>query len=226
MYPLERTSIERNHSDIPQGDEQQHMHHTVSGSFYQPYDVSKNKFTNVSKLQHRNKSFVHLGGHEKDAFNTFLSTTDASYLCQDVKSNSPKKFLKTGSFDKNKIDHVKPLPYKDLYDANKDKKNEKKRTDSNPTITQVDFPRHDQYSKLKLNEVPLKHLKCSHWRQPLRKETYFTTTNSDFYKPKDKNQDQNDKIVVKTPEKGWLQKSNVPLGTMGKHIEGCHKGWY
>ena len=43
------------------------------------------------------------------------------------------------------------------------------------------------------------------------------------------NRDESSKysgVVVKKPEVGWLQRSNVPLGTMGKHIGGCHKGWY
>ena len=64
----------------------------------------------------------------------------------------------------------------------------------------------------------------------LQKKTYFDTTNSDHYNVAElenetaKNGQSKQKECIR--EVGWLQKSNVPIGTMGKYIEGCHQGWY
>jgi hypothetical protein len=223
MYPLERTDIERNYSDIPQGDEMQHMDSTTASHFFKDYSNIINSQKNIIKHQRsrtRNKSYVNLG--LTGAHDTYLSTTDSSYLSQPPEASPEMRYLKTNSHEyrgsQGSVDHIIPLPYKDLYKPI--------HQNNTYTITQKDFPHHDEYKKLKLNKVPLKHLKSSHWKQPLKKETNFTTTNSDLYKPIDKSRDSRSDIVVKKPEVGWLQKSNVPLGTMGKYIDGCHRGWY
>merc|ERR1712004_818222 len=76
------------------------------------------------------------------------------------------------------------------------------------------------YKKMKINPIAMNNLKSSHWQQPLGNQTFFSSTMDDLYKP------PSTKATKCLTDPGWLQRSNVPLGTLGKYITGSHKGWY
>jgi len=208
MYPLERTNIweKRNHSDVPQGDEIQHMSKTMNTTNYKPHNPDR---VNIHK-PNRNLSFVNFG----DASSHFESTTDASYVAIEPAAHPEIKCkTKCNKYDTN----VAPLPYKEQEDG-KPKMS---------TITMDDFDNKKSYQRLKLHAERKKNLKCSHIFRKHEEDNSVkgigTSTQDDLYRPPAKSAFTN---ITHEHDPGWLQRSNVPLGTLGTHIPGCHKGWY
>jgi len=208
MYPVERTNIERNHSDVPQGDEIQHMTKTMNSINYKPYNSSRSKLNKIN----RNESFVNFGA----AQSSYESTTDSSYTAIGAQAH-PQIKLKTRC-NKVDIDNIVPLPYTEQYITTKPKMS---------TITMDDFDHKTEYSKLKLDDDRLNNLRCSHIFRRSEEATTVRgigkSTQDDLYRPPSRSAFN---TIQHEHDPGWLQRSNVPLGTLGNHISGCHKGWY
>merc|ERR1712139_193613 len=204
MYPLERTKIERNHSDVPQGDGVKHMSKSLNNFFFKP-----NFRPNSLRKVERNQSFVNFGD-EKECYE---STTDASYTAMSPQAH-PEIKLKTSSNQKG-VDNIVPLKYKAQYSTGQNRM---------ATITMSDFNDKKRYQKLQLNQTKLESLRCSHLFMKNHEEhTAIDSTQDELYRPPAKTAYG---AVSQEHDAGWLQRSNVPLGTLGTHISGCHKGWY
>ncbi|CAK8697325.1 stabilizer of axonemal microtubules 5-like [Clavelina lepadiformis] len=85
---------------------------------------------------------------------------------------------------------------------------------TSPT-TWSDFPAHDM-AKFQPHEAAHNSLRTTHFLPPLGDERYFSTSHNSHYTPK-----QIEKLAV---DLGRLQRSSVPIGTMGKFIQGCYNG--
>jgi len=92
------------------------------------------------------------------------------------------------------------------------------------TITMSDFDNKKKYEKLKLNKTKLTNLRCSHiFMKNHEEKSALDSTQDDLYRPPTKAAYHS---IQHEHDSGWLQRSNVPLGTLGNQIPGCHKGWY
>nr|CAB3226598.1 uncharacterized protein C19orf45-like [Phallusia mammillata] len=84
------------------------------------------------------------------------------------------------------------------------------------STTWSDFHAHNT-SRLKPHKVGLENLRVTHFTPPLGNRRFFLTSHDSQYTPK-----AIERISV---DPGRLQRSSVPIGTMGNFIEGCHNGW-
>uniref|UniRef100_H2Z8V9 Uncharacterized protein n=1 Tax=Ciona savignyi TaxID=51511 RepID=H2Z8V9_CIOSA len=82
--------------------------------------------------------------------------------------------------------------------------------------TWSDFPAHDIARQLP-HRVALENLRETHFIPPHGAERFFSTTQDSHYTPK--------RVAKFNVDPGRLQRSTVPIGTMGKFIQGCHNGW-
>ena len=222
MYPLERTNIERNHSDIPEGDGLMHMSKSSNNCFYRNPNMKTRLITTRNK--NRNQSAVNFGNSGRH----YESTTDASYTAHAPESH-PEIHAKTKPHDKT-VNNLVPLRYREQYSTAEYSTSNNNSNKQLATITTSDFNDKKCYKKLELNEVKLESLKRSHWDknylQNRKGEHMMITqcsTQDDLYRPPGVDAYRKEKQLH---DSGWLQRSNVPIGTLGKHIEGCHKGWY
>jgi hypothetical protein len=214
MYPLERTNIERNHSDVPEGDGLMNMSKSTNNCVYQ--DPGQQDRTPTGRNKSRNESFVNFGNSGRH----YESTTDASYTAITPGAH-PDIHAKTKAHDRT-VNNLVPLRYKEQYSTDN--------TGQLATITTSNFNDKKTYKKLELNEVKLDSLRRSHWDKNYLQNSSGEnmmmaqqSTQDDLYRPPER------KAYTKAQQLhdfGWIQRSNVPIGTLGEHIPGCHKGWY
>ncbi|XP_039248598.2 stabilizer of axonemal microtubules 5-like [Styela clava] len=67
------------------------------------------------------------------------------------------------------------------------------------------------------NPVALDNLRRTHISAPLGGQYFFSTTHDSHYTPKS--------IAKYKIDSGALQRTSVPIGTLGEFIPGCHNGW-
>ncbi|KAI8496055.1 hypothetical protein Bbelb_264710 [Branchiostoma belcheri] len=199
MWGGERCDIpkhKRNDSSLPQGDldpyRSQERTNTTTNRWYLQKHDLSGRAKPISGATLRTKSTVQLNEPPLDG--RFYSTTNASTF---TPKSVPYARVRGGQ------PSVVPLDY--YGDAKTD-----------PT-SWSDFPSHVRDNRVPVmrpNPEALDNLRDAHFGPPLGGERYFETTHRKSYPAKTM-----DRINV-IP--GTLQKSSVPLGTLGKYIAGYH----
>nr|XP_002120880.1 testis-expressed protein 45-like [Ciona intestinalis] len=82
--------------------------------------------------------------------------------------------------------------------------------------TWSDFPSHDM-ARQHPHRVALENLRETHFMPPHGDQRFFSTTHDSHYTPK--------RVTKFNVDPGRLQRSSIPIGTMGKYIKGCHSGY-